>query len=129
MNQFIFKSRWIALAFAAFTLVSVYALVGEEDGSSLLGSVQGSVGAESAPMPGGGLIDAPLPSGQPVVQGETSMDMAIDDAEFVEDEELIDAATGEPTDVQFEDDAARQIEYVNGVPVVNNEIRDIEPSE
>lgn len=129
MNQFIFKSRWIALAFAAFTLVSVYALVGDEDGNSLLNSVQGSGSAENAPMPGGGLVNAPLPSGEPVVQGETSMDMDVDDAEFVEDEELIDAATGEDTDIQFEDDAARPIQYVNGVPIVNNEIRDIERSE
>ncbi len=90
MNQFIFKSRWIALAFTVLTLFSAYTLVGSEDDGSVLGSVQASgtvpLAAAAAPVvPAGTVLGAETAPPTPEV---------MDDSEFVDDDELIDDASG-----------------------------------
>lgn len=92
MNQFIFRNRWIALAFVAMTLLSVYTLVGDEDGG-LLTNVAGGIEQRAGTDPAQLTQAPPLPSGPAVVmpQGE---EMAMDDTEFVDDSELVDEAGG-----------------------------------
>jgi len=123
MNQFIFKSRWIAIAFTVLTLFSVYTLVGDED-DGLLGTVQGGVieqrdeaAAQLAQV--GSVSESAPPPAPPEM---------MDDTEFVDDAELLDDASGIDPSPEGEDygsdegtDSGDGIEYVNGVPVMNGD--------
>ena len=88
VNQFIFKSRWIAAAFAAMMLFSTYMLVGNEDDAGTLGAV-----AVVPDQPDFVPLTVPEPVSEDVPQVVT--DEMVDDMEFVDDGELIDEATGE----------------------------------
>lgn len=88
--QTLFRNRWIALAFVAFTLISAYTLVGAEDESSLLGSMNGEAEGAQEQL---AVIEAPP---QPEVVVDEGFSDFPDDA--LSDEELIDPATGfDPT--------------------------------
>lgn len=90
MNQFIFKSRWIAIAFAALTLFSVYAFVGGEGEGGLFGGIRGDLTDQ---------VDdtqsqlAAIGTAEPVPT-EAPPEMMVDE-EFLDDSELIDSASGE----------------------------------
>lgn len=127
MNQFIFKNRWFAAGFVAFMLLATYVLVGDED-RGLLSRFSARPAAPppqaSAPVPPPPLpTEAPPPAdaAQPVTH------------EYMEDEELVDPATGaDPTpredagagdDMQEDGNAASgdsgsRFEMVNGVAVL-----------
>ncbi len=100
MNQFLFKSRWIAIAFAVLTLFSTYMLVGDEDDGSRLGSVQGAAIAQRDQTAG---QLAAIGTAEPVVV-EPPPEAMLDDVEFVDDGELIDDASGSDPSVEGGDE-------------------------
>ncbi|MCB5425624.1 hypothetical protein H0274_10175 [Altererythrobacter sp. CC-YST694] len=128
MNQFIFKNRWFAAGFVAFMLLATYVLVGDEDG----GLLSRFSSRPAAPLPQASAPVAPPPplpteapppadAAQPVTH------------EYMEDEELVDPATGtDPTpreDAGTSDgmeeggnastgDSGSRFEMVNGVAVL-----------
>ncbi|WP_336979476.1 hypothetical protein [Altererythrobacter fulvus] len=134
MNQFIFKNRWFAVGFVAFILLSAYLLVGDERGglvTGLTGSLAGDQQDQTEPQPANAGQAAPPP-----MLSESEMEQ--DNVDHLEDEELIDPASGTdptPPDImgQSEEEAGgesppeadnaqsapRVIEYVNGVPVLD----------
>ena len=81
MNQFIFKSRWIAIAFAVLTLFSAYVFIG--------GWRDSETPADGAP------VDAQVAQGTGEPTPAATSDQSMDDTEFVDDEELIDDASGD----------------------------------
>lgn len=90
MNQFIFKSRWIAIAFAALTLFSVYAFVGGEDDGGLFGGIKGDL-TDQVDETGSQL--AAIGTAEPVPT-EAPPEMMVEE-EFFDDTELVDSASGE----------------------------------
>jgi len=97
MNQFIFKSRWIAIAFTVLTLFSAYMLVGGDGDGSVLGNMQGAVidqRDETVQQ-----LAAVGSEGPPPPAAEEMMD----DTEFVDDSELIDDAGGSDPTPEGED--------------------------
>lgn len=126
MNEFIFKNRWVAAGFVAFMLLATYILVGDEDGGlSRFGARPATVPQQaSAPVPPPPLpTEAPPPAdaAEPVTH------------EYMDDEELVDPATGaDPTpredagagDGMEEDgnassgNSGSRFEMVNGVAVL-----------
>jgi len=92
--QFLFKNRWIALAFVGFTLLSVYTLVGTEDDASVLGAMTGIAAQPDQNPAEMSIVEQPQ---QPEYLADDGMADFADDA-YVGDEELIDPATGtDPT--------------------------------
>lgn len=113
MNQFIFKSRWIAIAFTVLTLFSAYMLVGGDGDGSVLGNMQGAVieqhdeTTQQLAMVG---TEAPPPPG-------ATEEVMMDDAEYVDDAELIDTASGtdpapEGEDGGFADDGGDGPQFI-----------------
>ena len=89
MNQFIFKSRWIAIAFATLTLFSVWALVGDENDGGLFGGVRDDL-VEQRDETADQLSS--ISAEPPPTQAAPEM---LVEEEFVDDSELIDGAMGE----------------------------------
>ena len=90
-NQFLFKNRWIALAFVVFTLLTVYTLVGTEDDASVLAGIAAQQQQDQAEL---AAVEAPP---QPDYQADQGLADYAEDA-YLSDEELIDPATGiDPT--------------------------------
>ena len=103
MHQFVFKSRWIAIGFAALILVSVYSLVGAEGEDSMLTRMQGNL-VDQVEEPG--VIKADL-------EGELSDQPDIpdyDSAAFTPDDELLDDASGFATEPEIEYDPFEEFE-------------------
>ncbi len=94
MNQFIFKNRWFAVGFVAFILLSAYLLVGDEK-SGLVTGLTGNMAGEQAPdKPEGQLANA----GQPAPPMLSDSDVNMENLDHMEDEELVDPASGlDPT--------------------------------
>ena len=114
MNQFIFKSRWIAVAFATLTLFSVYAFVGGEEDGGLFGGIRGDI-VDQRDQTAEQL--AAIETVQPVAEAAPP-EMMVEE-EFVDDTELIDSASGEdptPEGAEFDsadgDDAGPDDTYV-----------------
>lgn len=84
MNQFVFKSRWIAIAFAVLTLFSAYVFIGGWNDGSETEGVEGSPPA-----------DAQVAQGTAEAAPVENVEQAADAVEFLDDEELIDDAAGE----------------------------------
>ena len=83
MNHFVFKTKWVALAFAALTLFTAYMVA---DGSTSEGPPDASSEiSDTPPEVGQATPEAALPP--PPDQ--------MDDSEFVDDEALIDDANGD----------------------------------
>lgn len=113
--QILFRNRWIALAFVAFTLISVYTLVGSEDDSSLLGSMSGETEEAQQQL---ATVEAPP---QPDIPVDPGFEEFPDDV--LSDEELIDPATGiDPTPSDggddYADDTPSQTVSSDGIPIV-----------
>jgi hypothetical protein len=83
MNQFIFKSRWIAIAFAVLTLFSTYVVVSGFGGGAEADSTEGAQPAVAQADPAAAEQQPPA-----------TFDDSEDEPEFVDDEELIDDAGG-----------------------------------
>ncbi len=112
MNKFLFKSRWIALAFAALTLFSTYMLIGGEKDRSLLANVQGGTIAQQD-QAGSQLVQpGPPPEGLP--EGGAA-NQPPDNPEFLDDAELIDDASGyDPSPAEDNYDSDQGIVYEDG---------------
>lgn len=96
MYQMLFKSRWIALAFAGLTVLSVLTFVGEEGRESTLTRLTRDLRSQQ------GLADA-SPKDVAIARSEASAARIIEAEppvieDFVPDEELVDDAAGmDPT--------------------------------
>lgn len=131
MNQFIFKNRWFAAGFVALILLGTYLLVGDREGGLLSRMTNGVADRRTDLDTQLAEVSAPPPVLTPPQEDSTSAEH-----EYLEDEELIDSATGiDPTppdemaqgDGETGDDGAgtpdnpaapKVIEYVNGIPVI-----------
>ena len=83
MNQFPFKGRWVALTFAVMTLFVAYL-------------VAGGRGDDSAAAPAEATGEAPpLQIAQDAAEQPSQMPEEMDDSEFVDDDSLIDQASGD----------------------------------
>ncbi len=136
MNQFIFKNRWFAAGFVALILFGTYLLVGDREGG-LLSQMTNGVAERRTDL------DTQLAevSAPPPVLTAPQDDSTSEEHEYLEDEELIDSATGidpTPPDEMAQGDGntdpvadeapaqanpgqSRVIEYVNGIAVIQRE--------
>ncbi|MBO9498694.1 MAG: hypothetical protein J7496_12495 [Novosphingobium sp.] len=82
MNQFPLKGRWVALAFGVMTLFVAYLVVGNRTD-------------ESAAVPPEVTGEAPPQVAQNTTVEPTQAPEEMDDSEFVDDDSLIDQASGD----------------------------------
>jgi len=114
MYQFLFKNRWIALGFAALTLISVYIFVSSSENGGMPGLGNGVVADATGQVEEQiAVIEAPP---------EAVMEDSAYDEAYLSDEELIDDARGfDPSPESQDDDfaeAASQPEVIDGIPVI-----------
>ena len=93
MYKFLFKNRWIALAFVVITMVSVKTLVGSEGENGMISRTQGDLLAQREEMRAAMSDLATAPATTQAAPGTSSSMMG-----FTPDEDLIDDTSGfDPT--------------------------------
>src|SRR3990167_7587894 len=112
MYQFLFKNRWIAIAFVVMTLVSVRAIVGGEGEDSLLSRTQKDLAAQRAGIKSAmaDLDVDPESIAAQQVAAPVSTDPIIG---FTPDEELVDNASGFDPTPEIEDAGEFEVQLVD----------------
>ena len=111
MYQWLFRNKWVAIAFVILTLVSVQALVGHEGDDSVISRTQSQVIQQRQRMQDQADSLATDPASVPPPEVIRDRPPVADETGWVDDDELIDDAEGfDPTpDVEQPDDPSADI--------------------